>query len=91
MLFGTAKRLAMSKADFALLFDGVPINVTTSYKYLGTVIDHTLYFGPQFDSMYKKSSSKLRLLCKLKYFLNEEAIRRVYRSIIQSVIRYNYF
>lgn len=91
VLFGTAKRLAMSKADFALLFDGVPINVTTSYKYLGTVIDHTLYFGPQFDSMYKKSSSKLRLLCKLKYFLNEEAIRHVYRSIIQSVIRYNYF
>ncbi|XP_057305393.1 uncharacterized protein LOC130642322 [Hydractinia symbiolongicarpus] len=39
--------------------------------------------------MYKKFSSKLRLLCKLKYFLNEEAIRRVYRSLIQSVIRYN--
>jgi len=67
VLLGTRKRLAKSKdAPLELLFGFTKICYTASYKYLGTVIDSTLSMNENFNKVYKKASSRLRLLESLR-------------------------
>ena len=89
MLFGTARRLSKNSQILELLYRFTPINYTTTYKYLGTVVDQTLNLGEQFNTMYKKASSKLKLLSHIKYFLTKRATQQVYFSVIQPGIKYN--
>ena len=63
MLFGTAKKLS---AVLEIYYNHHLINHTTRYKYLGTVLDPTLNLNDHFASVYKKASSRLRLLSKLR-------------------------
>ena len=58
MLFGTATKLA--KPD-------------TRYKYLGTKVDQCAYLNDQFERIYKKMLSRLRLLSKLRTNLTTKA------------------
>jgi hypothetical protein len=89
MLFGTAKRLSLNVKILELFYRFTPIQYTTTYKYLGTTVDQTLNLGEQFNKMYKKASTKLRLLSKIKYFLTNRATHHVYQSVIQPGIKYN--
>jgi len=52
LLFGTSKRLACLHESVNLTFNGIPINESISYKYLGTTIDRSLQLTEQFDSRY---------------------------------------
>jgi len=47
------------------------INSTTSYKYLGTLLDS--YLNENFEKSYKKTSSRVRLLEKMRCYLTTEA------------------
>ena len=89
MLFGTSKRLSKSRKKLELWYQSTPIHAVSSYKYLGTTLDPTLSLVTQFNNMYKKASSKLKLLSKLKFYLTYEATKRVYQSIILPGIKYN--
>ena len=89
MLLGTSKNLQKGRNSLELFYRNTPICVAKMYKYLGIRIDPTLHLGHQFDKMYKQVSSKLKLLNKLKQYLNDEATKRVYQSLIQPIIKYN--
>ena len=39
MLFGTAKRLSGVYNSLSILYNGIKLNQTTRYKYLGTLLD----------------------------------------------------
>ena len=89
MLFGTAKRLSSSNAKLNLYYNHTQIASTTSYKYLGTLLDSTLSLNGDFDKTYKKASGKLRLLSSLKNRLDPYTIKRIYTGIILPTLLYN--
>ena len=65
------------------------INHTTRYKYLGTVLDPTLNLNDHFASVYKKASSRLRLLSKLRENLTTSASEGVYKMMIVPLFLFN--
>ena len=77
MLFGTAKKLNKCDRNLKVLYNWNEINQTTRYKYLGSTIDPSLNLSDNFDKMYKKASTRLRLLESLKYCLTSVARKRV--------------
>ena len=92
MLFGTAKRISTvppESRDLKLYCNNNLINYTSSYTYLGTVLDQYLGLGANFDQKYKKASSKLGVLRKLLPLLTLEAAFAVYSSVIVSALKYN--
>ena len=87
MIFGTSVRV--KKADpLNTQIKGTSINQTSSYKYLGTHLDSTLAMNGNFSSKYKKLSSRLRLLSKLRPDLNVKASKMIYTNIVIPVFTY---
>ena len=82
MLFGTSKRLVMN-----VTFRDKNINFTR-YKYLGCIIEPNLSMGSNFESSYKKASSRLRLLHKLRPYLTADACATLYKSMVVPVLTY---
>ena len=69
MIFGTSQKL--SKCGKELNLNGTEIIQTDHYKYLGTVLDTTLSLKDNFDTVYKRSMSKLcNVLSLSKYLTN---------------------
>ena len=64
-------------------------NLTTTYTYLGTLLDHHMVLNDHFEKKYRKASSKLGLLRRLLQFLTPEAAKLVYSSVIVSALRNN--
>ena len=61
---------------------GTSINQTLSHKFLETHLDSTLALNGNFNSKYKKLSSRLRLLSKLRPNLNVKASKMIYTNIV---------
>ena len=57
-------------------------------KYMGTHLDSTLSLNGNFNSKYKKFSSRLQLLSKLCPNLNVKAARMIYTNIVISFFTY---
>jgi hypothetical protein len=92
MLFGTAKRISTVQPEcreLKLLCNDIPINSTTSYTYLGTILDQNLVLNLDFDSKYKRASSKLGVLRKLMSLLTLDAARLVYECVFISALKHN--
>ena len=89
MLFGTAIRLSKNPDKLCLFYKDHPITFSKSYKYLGTTVDPCLNLHDNFDSLYKRASSKLNLLAKLKINLTGDAVKQVYEAVILPGIKYN--
>ena len=62
-LFGTSKRLLKLTVNLNVCYGGETLNQTNRYKYLSTLLDPSLSLNDNFNVTYKKSSSRLRLLC----------------------------
>lgn len=92
MLFGTAKRINHTPPESRTLrinCNNQIINHSSSYTYLGTVLDQHLGLGANFDKKYKKASSHLGVLRKLMPLLTLEAASAIYSSIIVAALKYN--
>ena len=87
MLFGTAKRRSMIDG-LNIFFGDKRINVTDSYKYLGTYLDQSLNMRLHLDKVYKKASSKLKLLSRMRPLLTRSAAESVYKAVIVPGILY---
>ena len=87
MLFGTAKRRSMMEG-LNIFFGDKRINVTDSYKYLGTYLDQSLNMRLHLDKVYKKVSSKLKLLSRMRPLLTRSAAESVYKIVIVPGILY---
>ena len=80
-LFGTTTRLKIAgKID--VLYNNQRINFTNTYKYLGNIVVHPLNFSENFEKSYKKASSRLRLLERMRCYLTSKAARLVYITMI---------
>ncbi len=81
MLFGISKRRSMIE-ELNIFFGDKRINVTDSYKYLGTYLDQSLNMRLHLDKGYKKASSKLKLLSRMRPLLNRSAAESIYKAVI---------
>ena len=89
MLFGTAPALREQNTQIYISYDSFKnMNITTSYKYLGVEIDASLNMNTNFIKTYKKASSKLRLLNKLRPQLTQNAAKLIYQSMVIPTLTY---
>ena len=80
MLFGTSKKLANCD-ELNICHNGVKINNTTRYKYVGINVDNCVSLKDHFESTYKKMSGRLSLLSKLRSNLTKKAAQSVYQTV----------
>ena len=89
VLFGTAKRLKACPGELNLNYRNFKIIAASTYKYLGSNLDTSLNMNDNFNCMYKRVSSKLRLLSALKPYLTTTSLKKIYEGIIVPTIIYN--
>ena len=87
IILGTSIRVK-KVAQLNIQIKGTSINQTSLYKYLGTHLDSTLQLNGNFNSKYKKLSSRLQLLSKLRPNVNVKASKMIYTNIVTSVFTY---
>ena len=87
MIFGTSSRLKKT-SPLEIKINETLLNQTTCYKYLGVHLDSSLTMNENFQVKYKKLSSRLRLLSKLRSNLTFQAAKKIYNSIIVPVFTY---
>ena len=88
MLFGTAKKLAKVPKEFEVKYSSCIINVANEYNYLGNTITPTLSFDKNFQLRYKKASSRVNLLSKVREYLTRQAAEKVYQTMIAPLMLY---
>ena len=89
MLFGSSKRLKRQGKSLQISYRETPINTVTKYKYLGTVVDSQLLFNDNFNKAYRRASSRLRLLQRLRSFLSCDVALKLFLMIILPLITYS--
>ena len=86
MTFGTAKRLSRLQGKQPnVSIHGLPMNSTTTYKYLDVHLDPTLNFETHFNKTYKKAVGRVTLLRKIRSSITCAAAERIYRAMIMPV------
>ena len=89
LLFGTSQRIAKQTEPFEIkLSHQTVINNTTEYKYLGVRVDSSLNLNSNFNACYKKASGKLRLLAKIRSYLDQATAATIYHSMILPTFTY---
>ena len=87
MVFGTARRLAKEgNSSLCVQIGSDVIRSTTSYVYLGVKLDPMLNFGQHLHKTYKKTSSKLKMLKKIRSSLTVQSACMIYQSMIVPLI-----
>ena len=82
LLFGTSQRVSKQHENFNVRFREDNISITTSYKYLGVELNQSLNINSHFDKCYKRASSRLSLMSKIRNQLTAEAAKAIYQSVI---------
>ena len=86
MLFGTRRKLKDLKLNVS--FHNKNVTETTQYKYLGIVLDQSLLLNNHFQKTYKKASSRLRLLSKVRPLLTIKAANTLYLALVVPILTY---
>ena len=82
------KRVTKINKNFEVKFNNQYINETKSYKYLGVEVDHTLNLNSYSDKTYKKITSRLRLLNKLRSSMTASEVANIYNMVIVPLFSY---
>ena len=88
MLFATSKKLSKIEGTLTVKYGDHIINNTSCYEYLGNSIDPSITMNMNFKKRYKKASSRIRLLGKVRHYLTIEAAEKVYNTMIAPLLTY---
>ena len=86
VLFRTPRKRITRKMNFRI--SGQNIELKSSAKYLGLVIDEFLNWKTQYTILRTKLERSIGLLAKLRYFVSANLLRTVYYAIFDSYLRY---
>ena len=89
MLCGTAIRISKSE-ELRLFWGGERILQSSCYKYLGNIVNPTATMSDDFDEKYKKVSSQLKKLWKIKGSLSVGARIKIYEMMILPLLIYTF-
>ena len=87
MLIGSKAKLRNAK-ELNITVNNILIQNVTSHKLLGVIIDSSLTWNLQVESVCKKANSKIALLKRINYFLNEHMRILFYNAYILPVFDY---
>ena len=88
MLFRMSKRLKLQSRELKIIYNGTPISFVKEYIYLENVIDNTLTLNTNFSCSYKQASNQLRLLKRVREYLNVDAATKIFSMIILPILTY---
>ncbi len=89
LLFGTSQRIAKQTEPLEIeLSHQTVIHNTTEYKYLGVHVDSSLNLNSNFNTCYKKASGRLRLLAKIRSYIDHATAATIYNSMILPTFTY---
>ena len=84
VMYDTAQKLA--KADTcSISINGNQINQPDEYEYLDTTLDKKLPLKSHINKVYKKASSRLKLLKRARYYISSLVAQTIYDSMIQPI------
>ena len=70
--------------EISIFYDGSPINISKSAKYLGVYIDDELNFKTHIKLLYTKLSRLLDILCNVKNYLPKKSLLHLYFALFHS-------
>ena len=89
-IFGTERKLSklsnVEKLDINM--NGSHVNRTRSYKYLGVTLDQSLNYIDHLNKIYKKASSKVKLLSKVRNDMSPHVAETIFRMMISPIFHY---
>ena len=88
MYFGTANKTSKNSSSNLSLEVG-SIEVVTSFKYLGIMLDTNLTFKPHVDYLLKKLYPKLKTLGRIRSYIGESMALYLYNSLIGPLFSFN--
>ena len=74
--------------DFFVTLNNSPITLKNHVKYLGVFIDSKLNFHFHLNAVANKFSRALGILCKLKHVLPQNALLKLYYSLVHPHLPY---
>ena len=74
--------------DFEIKMGEHIIEETTTYKYLGVIIDDKLNWKPQIDRMCAKMSSVCGIISKVRHILDRNSMLMIYNGLVENRLRY---
>ena len=63
---------------------------TTSYKYLGVILDNRLTLQEHVNNVCKKCSTRIKLLSRLRQNMGPNVANTIYNSMIKPIALYCY-
>ena len=79
MLFGTAKRLTAT-VRLDIFIDDKLTSFVKGYKYLGTWLDPCINMSEHLKKVFKKASTRLRLLSRMRRSLTKAVAETIYKN-----------
>ena len=68
--------------------NGVKIEYTASYRFLGVIIDDKVKFNDHINQLAGKISKSCGILYKLRPYVNQKTLVTVYRSLVECHLNY---
>ena len=91
ILFGTSRKLLTTRNStrgLNVIINGTTLTETTSYKYLGVKMDNNLNFTEHLADTYKKASTRVKLLVRIRHNISPEAAEMIYKTMILPIVLY---
>ena len=87
VLYGSRQKLSKS-TECSISINGTTISSPDEYEYLGVTLDKTLTLKTQIDKVYKKSSSRLKLLKRIRSHIPSKVAVTIFQSVIEPLSMY---
>ena len=81
VLYGSKQKLA-KKHDCDIIKNNEPVTKAKSYEYLGVTLDSSLLLHLQLNRIYKKASSRLKLLSRIRANISPTVAETIYNMIL---------
>ena len=88
MFLGTRFQTKQIDDKYIVCLDGCKLTRVGEAKFLGIVIDENLTWNKQIDNVLKSCARNIGVLNKLKHFLPEQALYRLYCSLVLPYLNY---
>ena len=80
--------IVQSENPFNISLNGTCLNKSNSVKYLGVMIDDKLSWKNHIELLEKKLSTACALICKLRYFVDQNCLMKYYYAHVYSHLQY---
>ena len=81
------RRYAHKLESFKLFMGDKLIKRTSTYKYLGVIVDDKLRWEAEINEICKKMSKICGVISKTRYYLNRGSLMLIYHSLVSSILQ----